>query len=176
MGLSFGGTQSTSNANATSTPQYSSLQSSLQSVLAPALSTLVGQTSAGGLSPNVQATETGSANQINQAYSQLGNRMNRFLAARGFGQSGQAGQTQLQTELGRQGALATNASTAAGQQLNLGPTYLSDALQLAFANPGSSSTGTTTGSGSGYGVALGGAFGTAPNGSGGSSPFAVVGA
>jgi len=151
MGLSFGSTSSNSNATGTNTPTFSSSQSGLQSTLASLLQSFMPATGQTGLSPNVQAQETGSANTINQSYSQLGTRMNRFLAARGFGQSGQSGQTQLQTELGRQGALATNASNAAGQQLNLGSTYLSDALQLAFADPGSTSSGTTSGSSSGYG-------------------------
>src|SRR5580704_815120 len=118
MGLSFGSTNTSSNANASTTPNYSSLQQSLQT------------------------------------------RMNQYNASRGFGQSGQSGQTNLQTNLGRASALAGNTEAAAGQQLNLGSTYLSDALQLALASPGSTSTGTTTGSSSGYAVGAAGGVGS----------------
>jgi hypothetical protein len=119
------------------------------------MSTLLPSVASGGISPNVQATETASADQINKGYSGIGDRMNKFLAARGFGQSGKTGQAALQTELGRQGALAGNASNAAGQQLNLNTTYLSDALNAAFNTPGSNSSGTTSGSGSQWGFGAG---------------------
>jgi len=108
--------------------------------------------------------QTANANQINQNYSSMGDRMNKFLAARGFGKSGTTGKVQMQTELGRQGALATNASNAAGQQLQLDSGLLSDALAMAFANPGSTSTDTTRniGATSGFGWGLGANAGFAP--------------
>jgi hypothetical protein len=174
--LSFGGTQqssaaqSTSTGNAATTPTYNSFQTTLQSLLSNVMGTLLPSVASGGVSPNVQATETASADQINKSYSSLGDRMTKFLAARGFGQSGKSGQVQLQTELGRQGALAGNASAAAGQQLNLDTNYLSDALAFAFANPGSMATGTTTGSGtqsgsgSGWGFDVGGKIGGTTSG------------
>ena len=169
MGLSMGGTNTSSTANATQTPTFSAAQTSLQGLLSGALSSLLPQVSSGGISPNVQATETQSANQINQNYSSMGDRMNKFLAARGFGQSGSTGKAALQTELGRQGALAGNASSAAGQQLNLDSTYLSDALMAAYAVPGSVNTGNTSGNSSGWGVSASGSSG----GMFGNTPWAV---
>lgn len=154
MGLSMGGTNTSSTANASQTPSFSPWQTALQQMLSSTMSTLLPSVASGGISPNVQATETASADQINKNYSGIGDRMNKFLAARGFGQSGKTGQTALQTELGRQGALAGNASAAAGQQLNLDTTYLSDALMAAFAVPGSVNTGNTNGASSGWGASV----------------------
>jgi hypothetical protein len=73
--------------------------------------------------------------------------MNRFLASRGFGASGQTGQAGLQTELARQSALGANASSAGALQLNQNNTALSDALNFAFNTPGASNTGSATASG-----------------------------
>jgi hypothetical protein len=130
MGLSFGGTTTDSNAKAQTLPAMNPLQGSLQQTLSSVLQSLVPAVGSGGISPNVQATQTAADNETNQNYSSLGTRMNRFLAARGFGQSGQAGQTQLQTELSRQGAIGKNASNAANSQLGLDTGFLSDALNL----------------------------------------------
>jgi len=155
MGLSLGGTSSSSNASQSNT--YTAGQSALQDQLMSAFSSMLPGVSGGGLSPNVQAMETGNANQINQSYSALGDRMNRFLAARGFGKSGATGKAAEQTELSRQGALATNAGNAAGTQLNFDQSLLSDALLASFNKIGS--TGTTSGSSFGWGADVGGSTG-----------------
>jgi hypothetical protein len=85
--------------------------------------------------------------------------MNRFLAARGFGQSGSTGKAAVQTELGRQGALAGNNSAAAGQQLNFDQALLGDSLLAAFNKVGDTSSGTTSGSSFGWGAGLSGSTG-----------------
>lgn len=164
MGLSFGGTSSNNASNSSSTPTYSGLQSGLQSTLLSALQSFLPTAATGGIGPNVSAVQTQNADTINKSYSSIGDRMSKFLAARGFGQSGQSGQTQLQTELGRQGALATNNSSAAGLQLSQNNSWLQDAFEAAFSNPGSTATGTTNGSSSGWSVGLGGGVVGGPSG------------
>lgn len=160
MGLSLGGSSSktsstgTTSSSGVSNNNYSAGQTSLQDQLMSAFASMLPGISNGNLSPNVQNMQTANANQINTNYSTVGERMNRFLAARGFGQSGQTGKAQLQTELGRQGALAQNASNASGQQLDFDKALLSDALSAAFQATGSttnktdntSSSGTSSGS------------------------------
>jgi hypothetical protein len=150
MGLSFGGTTTNSTANASTTPTFTPQQTGLQSSLASLLQGLLPSVASGQNSPQVVGQQTQADNETNTNYNALGKRMNQFLAARGFGQSGQAGQTELQTNLAREGALGTNAANAGAEQLNLDQSYLSDALALAFNTPGSSSTGSTSGSSSGY--------------------------
>lgn len=170
-------TQNTSQSGqGSTTTTYAPGQANLQDLLMKALSSMIPGMSSGSLTPNVQAMETGSADQINQSYQSLGDRANRFLAARGFGKSGQVGQTQLKTELAREGALGTNASNAAGLQLSQNQNFLSDALQAAFASMGSSynqigsgvantnTTGTSDTSGSGWGVGMGVGASAAPKG------------
>jgi hypothetical protein len=148
----------TSTSTSTKTPTYSPAQTNTQSSVATLLQNLLG----GGSSPEIQAMQTQSADQINKNYSGLGDRMNKFLAARGFGQSGKVGQMAEQNELSRQGALAGNTSNFANTALNEQNTALSDALNFSFANPGgvSNSTGATssTAAGSGLASALSGAF------------------
>ena len=155
LGLSGGATENSNSSTASKTSTYSGLQNSLQASLASVLEQLMPSVGSGTLSPNVQATETANANQINQNYSSLGDRMTKFLASRGFGKSGTTGKVAEQNELARQGALATNASNAAGTQLGLDQSYLSDALGFAFANPGYFSTGSSSGSSFGVGVGAG---------------------
>jgi hypothetical protein len=92
---------------------------------------------------------------INQGYQGVGERINRFLAARGMGKSGATGTAALQTELGRQGSLAQNLGAASGQQLGFDENLLSDALQFAFATPGQKTIGTDTTSGSQFGMGAG---------------------
>jgi hypothetical protein len=156
MGLSFGGTSQNSNASSTATPSYTSAQSGLQSTLASLFQTLLPGAQSGGISPNVQATETAANNQTNQTAAGLGSRMTKFLASRGFGSSGTTGTTALQGELSRESQLGANASAASGQQLAQNNTMLQDSLAAAYANPGSSNTGTNSGSSSGYGLGLSG--------------------
>jgi hypothetical protein len=160
LGGSYGSTSSNSSSTGSQAPTYSGNQSSLQSALAALFQTLAPSMTTGGISPNVAAVQTQNADTINKSYSAMGDRMNRFLAGRGFGQSGETGKAQLQTELGRQGALAGNNSNAGQMQLGLGSSLLSDALMYAFANPGQFSTATGSGSSSGFSVGggVGGKF------------------
>lgn len=152
MGLSMGGTSSNSTAASTSTPTFSGAQGGIQQLLSSVLSSLLPSVSSGGISPNVQATEAQANDQTNKNYASMSDRMSKFTAARGFGQSGQVGQNQLTTELSRQGALAGNASDAASKQLGLDTTFLSDALAYAFAQPGSTATKTGSDNGSSWGA------------------------
>ena len=167
-GLGIGGgtsssSTSTSGSGTTSTKQtYSPGQLSLQDLLTRTFSSMMPSVASGGMSPNVQSMETQSADLINKSYSGLGDRMSKFLAARGFGKSGQAGKVALDTELGRQGALAGNNANFAGQQLQQNNTLLSDALMEAFASMGTSGATTSTGSSdtSGSGFQIGAGFGS----------------
>ena len=99
--------------------------------------------------------KTASADAINKTYTGIGDRMSKFLASRGFGQSGTAGKTQLQTELGRAGAIANNEASFSGLQLDQNNSFLSDMLNAAFQKMGSSFTGNSSSSGFG----IGGGFG-----------------
>jgi len=168
MGLNFGGTSTNSTASGSTAGTYSPAQSSLQNSLMQALSQLLPATANGSVSPNVANMETANASQINQQYNGMGDQMNRYLAARGFGQSGQTGQAAEQTNLAREGALASNTSAASGQQLGLDSTLLSDSLSAAFQQIGNTSQGTTAGSSSGWGAGLsvGGAIPGLPTGFG----------
>lgn len=150
LGASTGGTSSNSQTagTGTNTPTFSAGQGTVQSMLGSLFSQLLPAAGSGGISAPVQAVETGNANQINQTSAATGTAMNRFLASRGFGASGQTGQAGLQTELGRQAALGANASNAGAQQLTQNDTALSDALNFAFNTPGSSSSAATASSGS----------------------------
>jgi hypothetical protein len=153
-GLGLSGGYSSSSSKSTDTPTYSAGQSSLQGTLLDALTKLL---LGGGSSPQLQALQTQSADQINKNFSGVSDRINSFLASRGFGQSGLTGGAALSTELGRQGALAGNTATYGGLSLNQFNTGLADALQFAFANPGSSKTS----SGSSFGFGIGGSGGFA---------------
>ena len=137
----------------TSAPTYTAPQTGMQGSLADALSSILGGT---GYSAPVKALQTQSADQINKSFSTQADRTSRFLASRGFGQSGKTGTAALQTDLARQAALANNNATFGGMALNQFNTGLADALQYAFANPGYSaatgSTGTTSGTTSSTGT------------------------
>jgi hypothetical protein len=150
----------------TFTPTYTGQQSTMQQLLAQVFSSLLPAAQSGGLSPNVQALATANANSINQNYQSLTDRTNRYLAQRGFGQSGLVGQNALQTEIARQGSLAANLSNASGQQLTQNNTLLSDALNFAFMNPGNAQNyfQTTLGntSSSGWGIGVGSGYATGP--------------
>jgi hypothetical protein len=136
----------TSSGTSDATSTYGSLQNALQTTLANLFQRLLPDQS--GVSQNVQALQTAGADQINRAAQGSSDRTTQFLASRGFGQSGQTGQAQLQNELARQSALGQNASAAAKMQLDQNQQTLANALQFAFANPGqskvTSDTGTTT--------------------------------
>jgi hypothetical protein len=164
VGGSSGTTSGTSSGTKTNT--YSGDQSGLQSTLASIFQSLSPSLASGGISPNVQAMQTAGADQINKTSAGLGDRMTKFLAARGFGSSGTSGKTALQGELGRESALGANASAASGLQLQQNNQSLQDMLGFAFANPGQNTTGVTSGTSSGtsYGVGVGGgaAFGPTP--------------
>ena len=141
---------------------YSPGQTALQGKVGTTLSSLLDGVSTGTNSPNVQAVGTQNANQINQSYAGVGNQMNKFLAARGFGKSGATGSAALQTDLSRQSALASNTSNTAGLQLQQNAGFLSDALAAAYQATGNSTANqqntTTSSSGNQWGTteAIGG--------------------
>lgn len=183
MGLSLGGsssssksqtnTSNTSSSNGTQANTYSAPQTSLQDQLVSTLSSLI----TGPTSPAVTAQQTQSADQINSEYSSMGQRMTNFLAARGFGNSGQTGQAEVQTEIGRQGALANNTANYGAEGLNLFQSSLTDALSAAFKNIGS--TTANTGSSTGQSITTGSQSGTnwgASAGIGSSGYLQAVGA
>jgi hypothetical protein len=171
MGLNFGGQSAQQSAstsgtsNSTSTPTYTSDQSGLQTMLSSLFKTLMPAATSGSISPNVQAMQTAGADQINKTSAGLGDRMQKFLAQRGFGSSGTSGKVALQGELGRESALGANASAASGLQLQQNSTMLADALAMAYANPGAVKSGTDSGtssgtsSGSNWGASAAAAFG-----------------
>jgi hypothetical protein len=169
-GTNSSSTNQTGSGSSSTSTQYSPGQTALQDLLSGTFSSLIPSVASGGMSPNVQTTETAGADQINKSYSTMGDRLNRFLAARGFGKSGQVGQAELQTETGRQSALAGNYASAAQMQLNQNNTLLSDALAAAYASMGSnvnwSNVGSSNTSGSGFGMELKAGGGVTPGGGG----------
>jgi hypothetical protein len=116
--------------------------------------------------------QTAGADQINKTSAGLGDRMQKFLAQRGFGKSGTSGKVALQGELGRESALGANASAASALQLQQNNTMLSDALQLAFSKIGQTSATTGTANSSGWGTSTG--YSTSLGGGGGSPGFSYV--
>jgi hypothetical protein len=108
----------------------------------------------GSTSPNITAQTTANADTINKSYNSSEDATSRFLAARGFGQSGAAGSNAVQTNIARQGDLAKNVDAGSGLQLQQNQGLLQDALMYAFANPGQSASGTSNGSSSGWGANL----------------------
>ena len=133
-------TQGSQSGTGSNLNQYSPGQTGLQDQLMTFLRSMLPMMAAGTLTPNVSAMKTASADSINKNYSALGERMNRFLAARGFGKSGTAGNAALQTELGRQGDLAGNESKFAGLQLDQNNKTLANALAAAFQSMGNNSS------------------------------------
>lgn len=160
LGGSYGSTSSNSQSNQSQANTYSEGQKDLQDSLAKAFQSFLPGVTGGGTTPNVAAVQTQNADTINKSYGGLGDRMTRFLASRGFGSSGETGKVALQTELGRQGALAENNSAAAGLQLNQNSSWLQQALQFAFNQIGGSAASTGSGSSSGFslGAGVGGKF------------------
>ncbi len=161
LNLGFGGGSTSSKTDSTATENKSSTfspgQSETQGSLGDYFRKLLASLSSGVLSPQVQAQTTGTADTINKSFAATGDSLNRQLAERGFGQSGQTGKATLQTELARQGAQAGNLEAGASNQLQQNNASLLDALNYAFTNLGTSTsaTGTTSGSGSGYGAFVG---------------------
>jgi hypothetical protein len=163
MGLSYGQssgqTSSTATSSGTGTQQnvYSPGQTAVRDQTGTTLASDLAAANAGTLSPGVKAMETNAADQINKTSSGLTDRVNQFLAQRGFGKSGQTGKATLEGELGRESQLGTNAATFAGQQSQLNTQNLLAALNYAFTSLGSNVTqaGTTSGSGTSSGSNFG---------------------
>jgi hypothetical protein len=161
MGASFSGqsqqAQQTGTSTGTAASTFSPGQSSLQSQLGTNLSSDLTASGSGTLTPGTTAMETAAADQINKTSGGLTDRVNQFLAQRGFGKSGQTGKATLQGELGREAALGSNAATFAGQQQALNSNNLLAALNYAFTSLGQTTAGTTSGtySGSGSGFKVG---------------------
>lgn len=156
MGESSGGTTSSATGSSTQNKTFSPGQTSLQKQIGTNLSSDLTAADAGTLTPGTTAMETQAADQINKTSSGLTDRVNQFLAQRGFGKSGQTGKATLQGELGREAALGSNAATFAGQQQALNSNNLLAALNYAFTTLGQTATGTSTGQSSGWGQQVGG--------------------
>ncbi|HWE51409.1 MAG TPA: hypothetical protein VG273_16575 [Bryobacteraceae bacterium] len=191
MGLSFGGSSQTSqqqnqgqqsqtgNASGTTSGSqantYSGGQSDLQTMLGQLFQSLIPSFSSGTATPLQTAATTGAADQINKSYQGSGDALTKQLAARGLGSSGQSGQATLQTELGRQSALANNLTSSASSSIDQQNQDLLAALNYAFTSTGlstagstfgtgttntsGSSSGTSSGSGSNWGANVSGAIG-----------------
>ena len=152
LGAGYQSASQKESGNKTDTKAFSPGQTGLQESLMAFLQSMIPGIAGGGLTPNVAAMKTASADAINKESTGIGDRMNRFLAARGLGKSGQCGKVALETELGRQGALASNESKYAGLQLDQNNTMLADALKAAFESMGLSQNYASAGSGSGWGL------------------------
>jgi hypothetical protein len=159
MGLSLGGSYGSSNQSATGSSTqantYSPGQTTLQSQLGSNLSTSLSDANAGVMTPGVTAMKTAAADTINKTSGGLMDRVNSFLAARGFGKSGQTGQAALQGELGRESQLAGNEANFAQVQQGVNSQNLLASLNYALTSMGLTASGASTGSSSGWGVAGG---------------------
>jgi hypothetical protein len=160
LGASYGSTKSSSTATGTSTGTssntYSAPQKSLQDELGSSLSSSLDASNKGTLSPGVKAEKNAAADQINKTSGGLLDRVNSFLAARGFGKSGATGKAALSSELGRESDLGANEANFAQVQQTQNSSNLMAALQYAFQQLGltqdTSETGTTSGKSSGFQV------------------------
>jgi len=152
LGAGYQSSSQKESGNQTTAKTYSPGQGGLQESVMAFLRSMIPGIASGGLTPNVAAMKTASADAINKESTGVGDRMNRFLAARGLGKSGQSGKVALETELGRESALAANESKFAGLQLDQNNTLLADALKAAFEAMGSSMTYAGKQSGSGWGI------------------------
>lgn len=159
MGMSLGGSYGSSNQSATGTSTtantYAPGQQGVQTQLGQALGQNLVASQTGALSPGVQAQKTASAGAINKTAGGTLDRVNSFLAARGFGKSGDTGKAALQSELGRQSELAGNEANYAAVQQGLNSTNLMAALNYAFTALGQTAAGTSTGKSSGWGISGG---------------------
>ena len=163
MGLSLGGSGGGTTSNATSASsqsnKYSPGQTALQDQTGTTLSSDLAASSAGKLTPGTVAQETAADDQVNKTSSGLTDRVNSFLAQRGFGKSGSTGKATLEGELGRESQVGSNAATFAGKQDSLNSTNLLAALNYALTSLGSSATGTSSGDSSSWGVGAGASVG-----------------
>ena len=161
MGLSFGGgsSQSATNQTATQNKTFSPGQTSLQDQLGKSLSSVLTASDTGTLSPGVTAQKTQAADNINKTAGGLTDRVNSFLAARGFGKSGATGKATLQGELGRESQLAGNEANFAQVQQNVNGQNLLASLNYALTSLGQTGTqaGTASGSGFNWGASASGA-------------------
>lgn len=123
------------------------------------------------MAPGVVAQKTAAADTINKTSSGLMDRVNSFLAARGFGKSGATGSANLQGELGRESDLAGNEANFANVQQNVNGQNLLASLNYALTSLGSS--GGTSSSGSSSGSNFGASVSGLTGGMFGGSPFAV---
>lgn len=139
-------TYGTSNSGS-STPTFNPMQTGLQGTILQNLN----KTLNGGVDTTPMATAGTDA--INKTYKSIGDRLNESLSARGFGNSGASGTAALQTELGRAGAIGDLQSQLQTYALQQQQDALGKALQFAFAAPGSTYTGST--SGNSYGTSVG---------------------
>jgi hypothetical protein len=166
IGVGFGGSSNTNfeqgTSNTTNNKTYGAPgQTSLQQALAQYFLSLVPGMTSGTLSPNVQAMETQSADQINQTAKATNDRVTNFLASRGMGSSGVSGSAALQTELGRESQLAANNANFSGLQLQQNNANLLAALNYAInptgytQNQTANQYGFGTGSGWGFGAGVG---------------------
>jgi len=155
LGGSSGGTTSSSTGNSTTNKTFSPGQSSLQDQLGSSLATNLKASDSGTMSPGVTAQKTQAADTINKTSSGLTDRVNQFLAARGFGKSGATGQATLQGELGRESQLAGNEANFAQVQQGVNSQNLLAALNYAFTQLGQTASGASTGDSSSWGVNAG---------------------
>jgi hypothetical protein len=162
MGLSYG--QSSGQTSGTTSQSqsgvYSPGQTAIQNQVGTNLSSDLAAAAGGTLTPGTVAQETAADDQVNKTASGLTDRVNSFLAARGFGKSGSTGKATLEGELGREGQIGNNAATFAGQQNGLNQSNLLAALNYAFTQLGSTATGATSGSSSGsnFGAQVSGSY------------------
>ncbi len=159
-GMSGGSSKSSTSQTQANT--YTPAETTTQNTLGTLLNSLMQSFSSGGITQPVQAMKTQSADQINKNSTSLSDRLSRFTASRGMGQSGQVGQNQTQVELARQGEQGQNDANYASTQLQQNNAGLLAALNYAFNPVGSATAGTTSSKGSGWSLGVGGSGAFAP--------------
>lgn len=148
----FSSSQSSGSSNTSNT--YSAPQTGVQNDLGTTLSGDLAAANKGTLSTGNTAALTSANDATNKTASGLTDRINRMLATRGFGASGQTGKATLQGELGRESQIGSNTSAAYTKQGNENSSNLLAALNYAFTSLGSGTTaqGQSSGSSTEYGV------------------------
>ena len=121
-----------STSTVTTAITYGTGEKFFQDQLGSSLSACLDATNRGTLTPGVQAQKNAAADQINKTSGGLLDRVNSFLAARGFGKSGTTGKASLTSELGRESALGANDANFAQVQQTQNSSNLMAALQYAF--------------------------------------------